>query len=102
MGRCGNEGKTSIQKYIRQLFGARCVLKTEANARKVDITYVLSQETLTCMHIFLLNLQRSDPVVFYGLFENLKGGYLVSVKYRSASFKVRTPNTVVVFSNSST
>ena len=27
-----NEGKTFIQKYIQQLFGARHVLKTEANS----------------------------------------------------------------------
>ena len=33
---------------IQQLFGARHVLKTEANSRKADIAYMLTQETLTC------------------------------------------------------
>ena len=97
--RC-NEGKTFIRKYIQQLFGARHVLKTEANSRKADIAYVLAQETLTCKDIFLFNLLRSDLEVTYGLLENIKDGYLVSSKYRSKPLKIQTPNTVIVFSNS--
>ena len=100
VGEKGNEGKTFIQKYIRQLFGARRVMKLEANTRKVDIAFVLSNDTLTCKDIFLFNLLRSDSVVAYGLLENIKDGYLVSSKYRSKSLKVQTPNTVIVFSNS--
>ena len=100
VGGKGNEGKTFIQKYIRQLFGARRVMKSEANTRKVDIAYVLSQDTLTCKDIFLFNLLRSDDEVAYGLLENIKDGYLVSSKYRSKSLKIQTPNTVIVFSNS--
>ena len=100
MGEAGNEGKTFIQKYIRQLFGARRVLKTEANSRKADIAYVLAQETLTCKDIFLFNLLRSDLEVTYGLLENIKDGYLVSSKYRSKPLKIQTPNTVIVFSTS--
>ena len=100
VGAKGNEGKTFIQKYIRQLFGARRVMKSEANSRKVDIAYVLSNDTLTCKDIFLFNLLRSDDQVAYGLLENIKDGYLVSSKYRSKFVKIKTPNTVIVFSNS--
>merc|ERR1712208_273704 len=100
VGEKGNEGKTFIQKYIRQLFGARRVMKLEANTRKVDIAFVLSNDTLTCKDIFLFNLLRSDSEVAYGLLENIKDGYLVSSKYRSKSLKIQTPNTVIVFSNS--
>ena len=100
VGETGNEGKTFIQKYIRQLFGSRRVLKSELNARKVDMAYILAQETLTCKDIFLFNLLRSDTEITYGLLENIKDGYLVSAKYRSKSLKIKTPNTVIVFSNS--
>ena len=100
VGEKGNEGKTFIQKYIRQLFGSRRVLKSEVNTRKADIAYILSQESLTCKDIFLFNLLRSDTDVAYGILENIKDGYLVSVKYRSKPLKIKTPNTVIVFSNS--
>ena len=100
IGEKGNEGKTFIQKYIHKLFGSRRVLKSEVNSKKADIAYVLSQETLTCKDIFLFNLLRSDLDVAYGLLENLKDGYLISSKYRSKPLKIKTPNTVLVFSNS--
>ena len=100
IGEKGNEGKTFIQKYIHKLFGSRRVLKSEVNSRKSDIAYVLSQESLTCKDIFLFNLLRSDIDVAYGLLENLKDGYLISSKYRSKPLKIKTPNTVIVFSNS--
>ena len=99
VGSTGNEGKTFLQKYIRQLFGSRRVLKTELNARKVDMAYMLSQETLTCKDIFIFNLLRSDLEVSYGLLENIKDGYLISAKYRTKSVKIKTPNTIIVFSN---
>ena len=97
IGEEGNEGKTFIQKYIHQQFGSRRVLKSEVNTRKADIAYILSQESLTCKDIFLFNLLRSDTDVSYGLLENIKDGYL---KYRSKPLKLKTPNTVIVFSNS--
>ena len=96
----GNEGKTFIQKYIRTQYGARRVLKSEVNTRKTDIAYVLAQETLTCKDIFLFNMLRSDTEVAYGILENIKDGYLMSSKYRSKAIKIKTPNTVMVFSNS--
>ena len=101
VGEKGNEGKTFIQKYIRQLFGSRRVLQSEVNAKKSDIAYLLSKETLTCRDIFLFNLLRSDSDVAYGLLENIKDGFLISAKYRSKFLKIKTPNTVIVFSNSS-
>ena len=42
---------------------------------------------------------RSDEHVTYGLLENIKDGYLVSSKYKSKALKIKTPNTVIVFSN---
>ena len=100
IGERGNEGKTFIQKYIHKLFGSRRVLKSELNSRKVDIAYALSQESFTCKDIFLFNLLRSDYIASYGVLENIKDGYLLSSKYRSKPLKIKTPNTVIVFSNS--
>ena len=100
VGEDGNEGKTFIQAYINRVFGCRRVLKSELSSRKVDIAYVLSGESLTCKDIFLFNLLRSDYSVSYGILENIKDGYLVSAKYKSKSIKLKTPNTVIVFSNS--
>ena len=81
VGEEGNEGKTFIQTHIHRVFGSRRVLKSELSSRKVDIAYVLSQESLTCKDIFLFNLLRSDYSVSYGILENIKDGYLVSAKY---------------------
>ena len=100
IGYRGNEGKTFLQQYILQYFGIRRVVKTEINARKCDLAYLLSMDTLTCKDIFVFNLLRSDAEVSYGLMENIKDGYLVSTKYRTKSLKITTPNTVIVFSNS--
>ena len=95
----GNEGKTFLRKYIKQIYGTSRVLKTELNARKSDVAYMLSQTSLTCEDIFLLNLLCSDAEVAYGLFENIKDGYLVSVKYKTKEVKIKIPNVVMVFSN---
>ena len=99
IGTEGNEGKTFLQKYIKQIYGTRRVLKTELNARKSDVAYMLSQTSLTCKDIFLFNLLRSDAEVAYGLLENIKDGYLVSVKYKTKEVKIKIPNVVMVFSN---
>ena len=100
VGSRGNEGKTFIQKYIQQMYGVRRVLKSEINVKKSDLAYMLSQESLTCRDIFLFNILRSDQDVSYSLLENLKDGYLVSSKYKTKHIKIKTPNTVIVFSNS--
>ena len=55
---------------------------------------------MTCKDIFVFNLLRSDTAVAYGLLENLKDGNLISSKYKSKVLKIKTPNTVIVFSNS--
>ena len=100
VGDKGNEGKTFLQNYIRHLYGSRRVLHSEANAKKADIAYLLSNEMLTCRDIFLFNLLRSDYGVAYGILENIKDGFLISSKYRSKFVKIKTPNTVIVFSTS--
>ena len=100
VGDKGNEGKTFLQNYIRRLYGSRRVLHSEANAKKADIAYLLSNEMLTCRDIFLFNLLRSDYGVAYGIVESIKDGSLISSKYRSKFVKIKTPNTVIVFSNS--
>ena len=101
VGEKGNEGKTFIQKYIRQLFGSRRVINLEGVGRKCDIAYLLSKETLTCKDVFLFNILRSDLGIEYGILENIKDGYLITTKYKSKFVKIKTPNTVIVFSNSS-
>ena len=100
VGNKGNEDKTFIQKYISQQYGARRVIKSEINAKKTDIAYTLSMSPLTCKDIFVFNLLRSGSVVAYDLLENLKDGNLISSKYKSKVLKIKTPNTVIVFSNS--
>ena len=99
VGKKGNEGKSFIQKYIRNLFGSRRVIQSEIDTKKADIAYLLSNETLTCTDIFLFNLRRSDARAAYRILENVKDGDLISSKYKSKLVKVQTPNTVIVFSN---
>ena len=69
VGQHGNEGKTFLQKYIGELYGARRVIKLEINAKKCDIAYVIAQQKLTCKDIFLFNMLRSDPCAHYGILE---------------------------------
>ena len=75
------------------------MLKTELNARKSYVAYMLSQTSLTCKDIFLFNLLPSDAEVSYWLLENIKNGYLVSIKYKTKEVKIKIPNVVMVFSN---
>ena len=96
----GNEGKSFLQKCIRGTFGPQRVVKTEISYKKEDLSYLLSLQSLTCTDIFLFNLSRAEKDFDYGILENLKDGYVVSTKYRSAELKIKVPNVVVVFSNS--
>ena len=100
IGARGNEGKSWLQKYMERQFGTRRVFKGELNAKNSDVAYILSKQTLTCKDIFLFNLPRSDNSCAYGIIENLKDGHFFNRKYVSQQLKVKTPNTVIVFSNS--
>ena len=77
------------------------MFKGELNARNSDIGYVLSKQSLTCKDIYLFNLRRSDTERAYGVLESLKDGYFLSNKYHTKILKIKSPNTVIVFSNSS-
>merc|ERR1712173_55341 len=81
-------------------YGNRRVFKGELNARNSDIGYILSKQPLTCKDIFLFNLRRSDTESAYGVLESLKDGYFLSNKYHTKILKIKSPNTVIVFSNS--
>ena len=98
-GHKGKEGKSFLQTYIKQTYGTRCVVKTELNARKADLAFILAHTSLTCKDMFLFNLLRLDNDVAYGLLENLNDGHLVSSKYKATEVKIKVPNVVIVFSN---
>ena len=100
IGSQGAEGKTFLQRHIAQQFGSRRVFKGELNAKNSDIGYVMSKQPLTCKDIFLFNMRRSDTESAYGVLESLKDGYFLSNKYHTKILKIKSPNIVIVFSNS--
>ena len=80
-------------------YGPQRVVQSEINGKKTDLAFILSKESLLRKDIFLLNLVRSAKEVSYGFLENVKDGFMVSPKYNAKKIYIKTPNTVIVFSN---
>ena len=67
-----------------------------------NINYLISTQSTTCKDIFLFNINRTvnDNDIAYNTLESIKDGFLTSSKYLSKTIKLKTPNIVMVFSNS--
>ena len=103
IGEKGGEGKTFFQKLVLKMFGTRRVMCMDLNAKSKNINYILATQTLTCKDIFLFNISRNvntNADFAYNSIEGIKDGAITSEKYFSKTIKLKTPNTVMVFSNS--
>ena len=101
VGQQGGEGKTFLQNYIKYYYSDRRVITTDIATSTKDIAHYLSKSPLECKDIFLFNHPCSTTeVVAYDLLEGIKDGYKISAKYDTRGLAFKTPNTVIVFSNS--
>ena len=102
IGKRGNEGKTWFQSYVESYYGYHRVARFDLKNRAQDIFHALSARPLTSTDIFLFNVPRSNDSVnecSYSVMEAIKDGCATSTKYNSTPLRFKTPNTVMVFSN---
>ena len=102
-GEKGNEGKTFFQKYVLETFGSRRVCMLDLTSESRHIYHILSKFPLTSIDIFLFNIPKNSNDIRdkngYDVLEAIKDGHCCTSKYDSKLIKFKTPNTVMVFSN---
>lgn len=98
----GNEGKTWFQKYVRSLFGYSRVAMLDLKSKTANILHALRKFSLSTVDIFFFNDARAINYEHccYTALENLKDGSATASKFNSEWIQFKTPNVVVVFSNS--
>ena len=98
----GNEGKTFLQKYIQSLFGYSRVVQLELKGKMANILHALRKFPLSTVDIFFFNDARAinNETCCYDVLEMIKDGSATSSKFNSERIQFKTPNIVVVFSNS--
>ena len=101
-GRNGNEGKSWFQSYMKTYFGFNRVFQADLRIRHASMCNVLKKRTLSSVDIFLFNDARSmagEEINLYRILENIKDGQATASKYDNDNILMKTPNTVMIFSN---
>ncbi len=101
-GRQGNEGKSWLQSYVQSLYGFSRTVRLNFKSKANDIYCALSKRPLATTDIFIFNDTRttSDDIgSCYSVLEAIKDGTAISGKYQSEVIRFKTPNIVLVFSN---
>ncbi len=101
-GNNGNEGKTWFQNYVQTFYGYHRVCKLDLRIKHANICNVLKKQTLGTIDIFLFNDSRSvsgEDLNLYRILEDIKDGQATSSKYDNDNIRFKTPNTLMVFSN---
>ena len=99
----GNGGKSWFQNYIESYFGYNRVFRCDFRIKHKDMCHILQKRSITTVDIFLFNDSRSikgDEPNIYRILEDIKDGAATTSKYDNKIIKFKTPNFVVVFSNS--
>ena len=98
----GNEGKTWFQKYVRSLFGYSRVAMLDLKSKTANILHALRKFPLSTVDIFFFNDARAinHECCCYTALEHIKDGSATASKFNSEWIQFKTPNVVVVFSNS--
>ena len=99
----GNEGKSWLQSYVQSTYGFTRTARLDFRGKANDIYHALSKRALTTTNIFMFNDGRSrseDEKPCYVVLEAIKDGTAISGKYQSEVVQFKTPNVVIVFSNS--
>jgi len=99
----GNEGKSWFQNYIEAYFGYHRVFRCDLRIKHKDMCNILKKRCTTTVDIFLFNDSRSiigEEPNMYRILEDIKDGAATTSKYDNQVMKFKTPNIVMVFSNS--
>ena len=98
----GNEGKTWFQKYARSLYGYSRVAMLDLKSKTANILHALRKFPLSTVNIFFFNDARAINYesCCYTALEHIKDGSATASKFNSECIQFKTPNVVVVFSNS--
>ena len=100
-GYTGSQGKSWFQDYVETLYGYARVARLDLRNKTSNILYTLSKRPLQSTKIFLFNDARAPDQADqnYTVLEQIKDGNAISSKYASTVLKFKTPNVVIVFSN---
>lgn len=99
----GNNGKSWFQNYIQAYFGYHRVFRCDLRIKHKDMCHILRKRSITTVDIFLFNDSRSikgEEPNMYRILEDIKDGAATTSKYDNQRIKFKTPNFVMVFSNS--
>jgi len=101
-GVAGGEGKSWFQNYIEHYYGRKRVFRTSIHKNMEGFIHALSKRTLPLIDVFVFNIPRCFNMVDvpYSIFENIKDGRAISTKYDSRILDFKTPNIMIIFSNS--
>ena len=97
----GNEGKSWFQGYMETFYGYARVVRLDLQNTTGNILHTLSKRPLQTTDIFLFNDTRVADRNYqnYAVLEHIKDGSAVSSKYNSSVLTFKTPNILIVFSN---
>ena len=99
----GNSGKSWFLNYIEAYFGYNRVFRCDLRIKHKDMCNILRKRCTTTVDIFLFNDSRSimgEEPNMYRILEDIKDGAATTSKYDNQVLKFKTPNFVMVFSNS--
>ena len=99
----GNNGKSWFQNYIQSYFGYHRVFRCDLRIKHKDMCNILRKRSMTTVNIFLFNDSRSikgEEPNMYRILEDIKDGAATTSKYDNQRIKFKTPNFIMVFSNS--
>ena len=103
-GSNGNEGKSWFQSYLQAFYGYARVARVDLRNKTPNIIHALSKRPLQTTDIFLFNDTRATGHIQtkknYAVLEHIKDGCAVTSKYSSKPITFKTPNLLIVFSNS--
>ena len=103
-GSNGNEGKSWFQSYLQTFYGYARVVRLDLRNKTPNIMHALSKRPLQTTDIFLFNDTRASGHIQskknYAVLEHIKDGSAISSKYNSDVLTFKTPNLLIVFSNS--
>ena len=103
-GMNGNEGKSWFQSYLQTFYGYARVVRLDLRNKTPNIMHALSKRPLQTTDIFLFNDTRASGHIQskknYSVLEHIKDGCAISSKYNSNVLTFKTPNILIVFSNS--
>ena len=89
--------------YVEAYFGYHRVFRCDLRIKHKDICHILKKRSMSTVDIYLFNDARSiksEEVNMYRVLEDIKDGSATTSKYDNQVLKFKTPNIVMVFSNS--